>query len=795
MVSMSSSTYHLPSAPLIFYRKSRNRRKTKHIKVGIDLSRLSKKNKSQRYNGNKRKRIRNQLPDNFRLSMRKASTCVIVLDGIDVPRIVREMIGLGPKFVFPSSTSSTKPNIVGLITSVRTVANALPCFGASNRLMRGIKLVIDDYANREGAPGRCTNATESPYAPEQYLCNGFRQTRHFLSQHPEISVTESDKGHMSIICLTETLQNKRREFIEKQLANGVYGVLHQHAGMTSEESYTNHLERISRAKTTDFAYLTRLLNPIFAIDAQKGLQTPRHGQLKQHAYHMSVMSIAMKSHKGDAFPIRPIIAAPAAMGRDLDEYMLRRLERLYQNDSIVPNINDMVARTRDRLTHFRHIVGDAHTVCRELEVLCVPPGHVMYTVDASDMYTNVDTEATLRIIERKFDVHIAATTTMTCATFINALRKLLCLNEHFSAGLRIYMQRKGLPMGGKLSYALSEICTSEGLTLAAEEAQSLGIRISYVAKYVDDMLIIMERKKVMYQGKPTDSIDVLTELLVRHTFGMRFTFEMEEEGTDGNGEIRYLNMLVMRNHQCLTTIWAMQSYATGRFTNAFSAHQIKDRICTVKEKIRTALKLSSERNKRAAFNIVYKLCRDNGYGHKLLARVALEICTDEGISIDWLTEELVHMRSAIADEKANPDLAAESTANEKPAAEETANIRASNDDENTANQPTDGNKESTKKRKRMRRKCSICGSRLITWNHETAHKSCLQLAGIHHRAVTQSSLYEGAREDFYSGIEELKSQSVADTATSTLESAHTSVSGTHLKHIKINIVYIYGLNI
>lgn len=113
---------------------------------------------------------------------------------------------------------------------------------------------------------------------------------------------------------------------------------------------------------------------------------------------MSKMEIAIKSHKGDTYPIRPIIAAPAALGDTIQEFFIHRIERLYEHGGMEPiQDNDSM---NYRLLHNQHILKDSVTVRDELNNTYIPEGHVIYTVDFTDMYTNINIDTAIQIIHR-----------------------------------------------------------------------------------------------------------------------------------------------------------------------------------------------------------------------------------------------------------------------------------------------------------------------------------------------------------------------------------------------------------
>lgn len=93
----------------------------------------------------------------------------------------------------------------------------------------------------------------------------------------------------------------------------------------------------------------------------------------------------------------------------------------------------------------------------------VPAGHKVYSIDFANMYSNLDVDRAYNIIQREYKDNIGQNTTRSAETFINTLDNILDINSTFTANNRIYKQAKGSPMGGKLSYAILEIITNDGI--------------------------------------------------------------------------------------------------------------------------------------------------------------------------------------------------------------------------------------------------------------------------------------------------------------------------------------------
>lgn len=591
-----------------------------------------------------------------------------------------------------------------------------------------------------------------------------------MKENPHITISETDKGHKTIICSTQTLKRKRDEFIAKQVGNNVYIPMGKPNGCNWQEAFEIHIRQLSKAKVADYNFMAKRLNVIFIKDKQNGLDVPKYGTLRPQAYQMSKMEIAVKSHKGSVYPIRPIIAAPAAMGDTLQEFYLRRISRLFER-----GVHDSDQDTDcmvNRILHNQHILKDSVTLRDELCNTTIPNGHAVFSIDFSDMYTNINLDTAMQVIYEKFDTHIKNTTSITKDDFVFTLRKLLHLNEHFSADLRIYKQNKGLPMGGKLSYALSEIVTTQGLFAAIRAAVGMNIKISYIAKYVDDIIIIMDNTSpTYYNGTSCTNIEVITKLIESNIPGMPVTHEVESTGPDGIPYILYLNMIVSRtridatNRQQMVTRWAAQSYASGRIVNAWSAHSRQTKTAIVKETFRTAIKVSSPTQVDISISTTWQRLLNNGYRSDMLAIILKEVCTDENVNFRDSHEFVRSAAHVAADTDASGanreaeysevahsattstaahtssvpgsnvicvaprsgsdnDHTTQAVAHRTPSDEIRTGVLISNA-ANGSNAPASSTgTPNALARSRRRVICTICNKALFTWNNETQHRIC-----------------------------------------------------------------------
>lgn len=160
---------------------------------------------------------------------------------------------------------------------------------------------------------------------------------------------------------------------------------------------------------------------------------------------------------------------------------------------------------------------------------------------------------------------------------------MLDINSHFAVGGNIYQQ----------AYAISEIITGEGVKEAIKEATGAGLDIAYIAKYVDDIIIIME------DDMEGTNISKIISILSQHIPNMPITYE-KQEISGRYFSIRYLETMLLRERfNCKTTQkikmkWSRKAFASDRMLNSLSAQDknIKYNVC--KEAYRTTLALTSE---------------------------------------------------------------------------------------------------------------------------------------------------------------------------------------------------------
>lgn len=256
------------------------------------------------------------------------------------------------------------------------------------------------------------------------------------------------------------------------------------------------------------------------------------------------------------------------------------------------------------------MANNTDMVLRGIRKFGLKANHRIVSLDFVSMYTNIDRQQARDIIESKYDI-IAKKTSVPKAIFMEALNFLLHRNAFFTAGSSILYQQRGLPMGGKLSKILSEIVTAHGTIAAIREASIRGFRFSFVYKYVDDFLIGMG---------PDDQEHGLTLAELERTFerhipGMRVTSETETR-SNYTWQLKYLKFTTIRaslTDSRVETMWSRQAYASSRVVNAYTDIAHGQKVNTITEILKKAIRYSTDCMKSIALHHAVNWVLQNGY--------------------------------------------------------------------------------------------------------------------------------------------------------------------------------------
>lgn len=451
-------------------------------------------------------------------------------------------------------------------------------------------------------------------------------------------ICEADKGKMSIICLKSTIERKRNETLASAVADGTYTKIEPRDGEDTDQQLMrihNDAEREykivaqklrrhivggitectegdmmrsadqSRRTPDGRRYERRAYNGKVELLGDKLLCKTQPKRIRNEAYGLARMYISIKVHKGEEYPVRPIIAAPAVMGSTAEEWMREMLTTLVTTDAIEHNGVD-----EEYISKFKFIANNTIGVIQDIQRNGLKPGHSIISFDIVSMYTNINTASAMRIIQEQY-LTISKHTTVPMCVFIQALECLMKHNLLFTANNAIYKQTKGLPMGGKLSKILSEIVTANGTAAAIKKAISEGYDFSFIHKYVDDYIIGVN---IDNESRTVEKLQGIFEANLK---GMKLTHELEK-WSDDMAEIKFLDFTIMRqsNVRGINTIWSRPKYASERMVSAYADAPYSSKVNTINKIINKAINYSTGEMKHLALHRAQSWVCGNGYTPK-----------------------------------------------------------------------------------------------------------------------------------------------------------------------------------
>lgn len=199
--------------------------------------------------------------------------------------------------------------------------------------------------------------------------------------------------------------------------------------------------------------------------------------------------------------------------------------------------------------HYTFIAKNSVEIVKDLERRKIPKAgrimgenHILYAMDFNAMYTNISMTQFLNIIKMDYDIDIMHTFSISIQQLISFLEAVLVTFNYIvapSTGGIILRQAKGVPMGGALSYFISEIVTGKAIqtmlnTLPKGE-------ISFIYKYVDGL----------FMSSAEHNIESITNILNTTLPGMGLKITKEND----KKEVEYLEFTATRQGRSVKFTW------------------------------------------------------------------------------------------------------------------------------------------------------------------------------------------------------------------------------------------------
>lgn len=418
------------------------------------------------------------------------------LTDITIPNEVMITLSLGPKFAV---TPETLP-IIDLATDVEhTIARHIQ--KENQREARGNAFyALTKHSRKNTKLNRI----------DKFLQKGFGATKSFLKQHPELMVSNSDKGGVTIISLKEDYHSKMMQLVDDRQA---FDELERDPTTTVRNKINNQIDSLFQRNIISVATKKRLkcFNAI----------PPRlFGQIKYHK---------------EGLPIRPIVSTINSAGYKTARFLATILKQAFPNPKFnIKNSQQFVKTMRRRN---------------------ITEGNVLVSFDVVNCFGSIPVSLALNTIERDFE-YIEQVTPIPKEDFLALLKTCLEQANYFVFNDRFYKQKLGMFMGSSLAPILVERVIEDVVNKALLELQ---INPDFWVTYVDDHLTSI----------PMEIVDTLLDTLNSYNPNVQFTVEIQNEDTRS---INFLDLTVHNCGTKMKMNWFSKAIASNRLLNFYSKH-------------------------------------------------------------------------------------------------------------------------------------------------------------------------------------------------------------------------------
>lgn len=494
---------------------------------------------------------------------------VIVLGNVFVPMYVKFIAELGSKFSYcPDQKDLQKDD-----TSI---------------CLDYISEMIDDYeawckfskfkANFE-YKGFCGITKAQKFIKLQFL-----RTRRFLKNNGEIMIVSADKGGKVVITTKDVYEEKMGRFIDDCSNSKIFFKIPISMDFNQIRNYVED----------EYDKLRATINPYLLLDMTENRVNPSY-QLVAEPYVIARLYGLFKIHK-EGIPVRPIISTTDCMGKNLMNWLLKKLKLITSAISFSKVIYPVALF--DMLNGYN--LSDSSR---------------LYTSDFDNMYTNINFGKTKNIIREYYHL-IAEETTVPVDIFLMALAFFIEIDAYFLYGGNLYRQCRGLAMGNSLSGILAEIYLNSVLNKVIMDVPNDSLDFLFI--FMDDLIYATSEGCV--QG-------LVEEVVSLSGINLKTSGENEENS------VNYLNMNVMRNARDgnkLEIKWWHKPESCCKILNYHSFHPFSMKMNVITEFIRNSLRLTSSFYWDETIDSVKRILSNSGYSSTIIKKKVFKVCKEIG---------------------------------------------------------------------------------------------------------------------------------------------------------------------
>jgi len=291
-----------------------------------------------------------------------------------------------------------------------------------------------------------------------------------------------------------------------------------------------------------------------------------------------------KIHK-ESYPLRPVISTIDSPAYKMSKYLAK----------ILSNISVNSPYSVKNSFEFKNIITE----------ITLNQNDRLFSLDVTSLFTNVDIMLAKEAINKKWN-EIEEFTPLDRNTFIQLIEFCVQENNIFQYNNTYYKQIHGLFMGNPLSGILADLALDEIIENALKKIDDKNIHITFIKKYVDDLILATNENNIDETTNIFNSID------------QRIQFTVEKEKCQA---IPFLDLNLIRYGKKIITEWYNKPTSSNRIINFLSKHPFNIKINTAKSFAARILSLSHQKFKFENHITIKNILEKNNYPHHIITKI------------------------------------------------------------------------------------------------------------------------------------------------------------------------------
>ncbi|XP_072400190.1 uncharacterized protein [Diabrotica undecimpunctata] len=351
---------------------------------------------------------------------------------VEIPSNVIKFLSLGPKFSIGPRLgidSPTKP----LLSDIDFISSFIPDPDCRNiAIARSINIITNNSFKRRSSPSLLQNLLE--------------ETKRFLKSHPELVVTQSDKGNVTVVMLKDDYFKLSQEILDQGSSY-----------ITLPSDPTSNIQNKSNA------IKKRLWQ-------QKQIDLNTEKRLSSYKSVVAKFYTLPKIHK-PSLTMRPIVSSIGSPTEHIAGFLTNILTKAYDSN------ND-------------YYIRDSFQVVELFNRTVLPHNYVLVSLDVVSLLSNVYLNAVFRSIHKHWN-KISQVCSIDYDMFIEMI-EFLFNSTCFSFKNKYYKQTFGTPMGASIPPILATYVMDDLLNIILQVVPFIKKWFSTEGKQSSDLLQSMQ---------------------------------------------------------------------------------------------------------------------------------------------------------------------------------------------------------------------------------------------------------------------------------------------------------------